>query len=93
VKRDPDLDPLPMWRQRQARMVAWWRRSRDRRQTAYRNVRKTGARALTLAISMLGVMLVSFGVYSIYAPAGYVVGGVLLWALQWNYGQEEGDGS
>jgi hypothetical protein len=42
---------------------------------------------------MLGVMLVSFGVYSIYAPAGYVVGGVLLWALQWNYGQEEGDGS
>lgn len=46
-----------------------------------------GRRALTLAISLLGAMLVSYGVWQVYAPAGFVTGGILLWAVQWNYGE------
>ncbi len=42
---------------------------------------------------MLGATLISYGVHSVHAPAGYVVAGLLLWAIQWNYGKEEGDGS
>ena len=89
---DPDLTPLPVWKQRRARMVAWWRRSRDRRRTACRTLKNTGARLLTLAISLVGATLVSYGVWSIFPPAGYVAGGLVLWALQWNYGKEEGSG-
>lgn len=36
-------------------------------------------------------MLVSFAVWQMYAPAGYGVGGLLVWALQWNYGKEGSD--
>lgn len=90
-KRDPLLDPQPKWRQIQARLVAWWRRSRDSRRNAYRNLKKAGRKGLTLAISVVGATLVSFGVWSVYAPAGYITAGALLWAIQWNYG-EEGDG-
>ena len=91
-KRDPDLTPLPVWRQRLARFLAWWGGSRDRRSIAYRNLKKAGRRGLTLAISLLGATLVSFGVWSVHHPAGYVTAGVLLWAVQWNYGDQEGDG-
>lgn len=28
----------------------------------------------------------------IYAPAGFIVGGLLVWAIQWNYGDEGSDG-
>jgi hypothetical protein len=41
---------------------------------------------------MAGATLVSFGAYQIYAPAGYLTAGLLLWALQWNHGNEEGQG-
>lgn len=91
-KRDPLLDPMPKWRQRQARLVAWWRRSRNARSNAYRNLKKAGRKGLTLAISVVGATLVSFGVWSVHHPAGYVVAGLLLWGIQWNYGKEEGDG-
>lgn len=84
--------PLPVWKQRQRALVAWWRRSKDRRQTAYRTLRITGARAFTLAVSLLGATLVSYGVHSVYEPAGFIAAGLLLWAVQWNYGDEEGDG-
>lgn len=87
-----DLTPLPKWRQRQARMVAWWKRSRDQRRTALQTVGKAGRRALTLAISVVGAILVSYGVWTAYAPAGYIIGGLLLWAIQWNYGDEGSDG-
>jgi hypothetical protein len=92
AKLAPDLVPLPVWKQKRAALVAWWRRSRDRRRTAYRTLAKTGASALTLAISLVGATLVSYGVWSLHHSAGYVVAGLLLWALQWNYGKEEGDG-
>ena len=92
MRKSDDLTPLPMWRQRQRALVAWWRRSKDRRQTAYHNLRITGARALTLAISLLGATLVSYGVYSVYEPAGFITAGLLLWGVQWNYGDEGSDG-
>lgn len=87
-----DLRPLPWYRQRLAQTRAWWVRSRNRRQDAYRNLKTAGRKGLTLAISVVGATLVSFGVYSTYAPAGYVVGGVLLWMIQWNYGEQKGSG-
>ena len=92
MKRDSDLTPLPRWKQRRAAVVAWWRRSRNRRQEHYRNLTNAARVGLTLAISMLGAMLVSYGVWSIYAPAGFMAAGVLLWAVQWNYGDKEGEG-
>ena len=73
-------------------MVARWHRSKDRRSRACRSLGNAGRRGLTLAISMLGAMLVSYGVWSIYAPAGFMAAGVLLWAVQWNYGDKEGEG-
>lgn len=30
-------------------------------------------------------MLISYGVYSVYPPAGLLVAGVLVWVLQWSY--------
>lgn len=91
-KRDPLLDPLPVWKQRRSALVAWWRRSRDRRRVLAGNLKKAGRRGLTLAISVLGATLVSYGVWSIYAPVGYITAGLLLWAIQWNYGDEGSDG-
>ena len=88
----PDLRPQPRWKQHRAALVAWWQRSRDRRQRAYTNLKTTGRRALTLAISLVGATLVSYGAWMIYAPAGMVIGGLLLWAIQWNYGSERGSG-
>lgn len=41
---------------------------------------------------MLGAILVAYGTWTVYAPAGWIVGGLLLWAVQWNYGDEGGDG-
>lgn len=87
-----DLRPLPKWKQKRAALVAWWRRSRDRRQTALQTAKKTGRRALTLVVSMVGATLISFGVWQVHDSAGYVVAGLLLWGIQWNYGKEEGDG-
>ena len=87
-----EFKPLPRWKQRRAALVAWWHRSRDQRRTALHTLRKTGRRALTLAISVLGAILISYGVYTVHASAGYVTAGLLLWAVQWNHGKEEGDG-
>jgi hypothetical protein len=91
-KRDPLLDPQPAWKRNQAELVAWLRRSRDRRQRALKNLKTAGRRALTLAISLVGATLVSYGAWMIYAPAGYLVAGGLLWVIQWNYGDEGSDG-
>jgi hypothetical protein len=73
-----DLKPLP-------RPVQWWRKSRNRRQTALTTFKNATAKALTLAISVAGAMLISYGVYSVYPPAGFLVAGVLVWVLQWSY--------
>lgn len=77
-----DLKPLP-------RRVQWWRRTRIRRQAAFTTFRSQVRKALTLAISVLGAMLVSYGVYQVYVPAGYVVGGMLCWVLLWSHEQDK----
>lgn len=77
------MKPLPEWRQ-------WWRRTRAERKKAYAILRIVGAKALAVAISVAAATLVSFGVWSIYAPAGYVVGGMLIWVLQWSHEQDKG---
>ena len=84
MKSSSDLTPLPRWRQKRAAMVAWWRRSRDSRRTAYQTLRNAGASFLTFAYSLLGGILVSFGVWCIYPPAGYIVGGLVCWLLEWS---------
>jgi hypothetical protein len=92
TKRDPLLDPQPVWRRKRAELVAWWQRSREARQRTLKNLGNAGRRGLTLAISLVGATLVSYGAWMIYAPAGYLVAGGLLWAIQWNYGDEGSDG-
>lgn len=80
-----DLKPLP-------KRVQWWRKTRNQRQAAYKSFKIGASKALTLAISMVGATLISFGVWSACAPAGYVVAGLLVWGIQWNYGEKEGEG-
>ena len=58
----------------------------------YATLRKAGRRGLTLAISVVGAILVSYGAWQVYGPAGYLLGGALLWVIQWNYGNEGSDG-
>lgn len=92
MRRSDEFKPLPVWEQRRRALVASWRRSRDRRRKAYRSLASAARRGLTLAISMLGATLVSYAAWMIYAPAGFGIAGVLLWAIQWNYGDREGEG-
>jgi hypothetical protein len=39
---------------------------------------------LTLAISVLGATLISYGVWLVYVPAGFVTGGFMAWLLLWS---------
>lgn len=87
-----EFKPLPVWKQRWRAARAAWRRSKDRRRRVCATLAIAGRRGLTLAISMVGVILISYGVWSIHHSAGYVVAGLLLWGIQWNYGKEEGGG-
>lgn len=40
---------------------------------------------MTLAVSVVGGILVAFGVHQVYEPAGYMVGGLMCWLLQWSH--------
>lgn len=87
-----DLTPLPRWKQRRAGMVAWWRKSKNGRQVALKNLRSAGAKALTLAISVVCAILVAYGVWLAYAPLGFAVGGLLGWLLLWSHEQDRQKG-
>lgn len=87
-----DLTPLPRWRQTVSRWSHKWKKGRGARSKAYRYLKIIGARLLTLAISMLGAILISFGVYQIYAPAGFIAGGILCWVLLWSEEQDRRSG-
>lgn len=78
-----DLTPLP-------RRVQWWHRTKNRRQTALTTFKSTASALLVLAISALGAILISFGVYQVYNPAGYVVGGMMCWVLLWSHERDKG---
>lgn len=90
MKKDlpDDLRPLPVWKQRLARFRAWWKRSKDRRRKGYRTLAIAAQRLLILAISVAGATLISYGAYLIYAPGGYIVGGLLAWVLLWSHEQD-----
>ncbi len=101
VRDDPK--PLPRWQQRRLEALARWRKWRSVRRIEWersRNVRhrrltafkRVGHRVWTLAISLVGATLVSFGVSLYSRPAGLIGGGLLLWASQWNYGTGRGEG-
>lgn len=78
-----DLTPLP-------RRVQWWRRTKNQRRAALTTLKSTAAALLVLAVSAAGAMLISYGVYSVYAPAGYVVGGLMCWLLLWSHEKDRG---
>ena len=78
-----DLKPLPAWRQK-------WRAGRIRRGKLYASLRKVGAKAASLAVSGAGAILIAYGVYSVFEPAGLVVGGILCWVLQWSHAKDGG---
>lgn len=85
-----DLKPLPTWQRRSRELRAWWRRKRIARQIAYKSFKVQVAKLLTLAISVVGATLISYGVYDVYAPAGYVVGGIMCWLLLWSHEKDRG---
>lgn len=78
-----DLTPLP-------RRVQWWRRTKNQRRAALTTLKSIAAALLVLAVSVTGAMLISYGVYSVYAPAGYVVGGLMCWLLLWSHEKDRG---
>lgn len=101
MSRNDDLTPLPdrerrrrerraMRAERRQRRLQWWLRSRDRRRHAFTSFKSGVARALTLATSVVGATLVSYGVWMIYAPAGYIVGGFIVWLLLWSHEKDKG---
>lgn len=89
-RTDPDLTPLPVWRQRLAAARAAWRRSKDRRKRAASTLQSAGTLALSLAISLAGGTLIAYGVYLIFEPAGYITGGLMAWLLQWSHEKDRG---
>ena len=72
--------------------VRWWREGRIARARAWKSFKAVVAKVLTLAISVLGATLISFGVWQMYAPAGYIVGGALIWVLLWSHEQDRKGG-
>lgn len=77
-----DLVPLP-------RRVQWWRSTADRRRSAWVSLQSVARSLLTIAITVLGGTLISFGVYSVYRPAGFVVAGLICWLLLWSHEQDK----
>lgn len=77
-----DLTPLP-------RRVQWWRRTKNQRHAALTTLKSTAAALLVLAVSAAGAMLISYGVYQVYPPAGYVVGGAMCWLLLWSHEKDK----
>lgn len=52
-------------------------------------MRIAGGKTLTLANSVLGGTLISFGVWMMHQPIGYIVAGVTVWYLQWSHEQDK----
>lgn len=76
--RTDDLTPLPLWKQR-------WRAGAVRRREALVAFKAMVATLVSLAVSVVGATLVAYGVWSMHAPSGFIVGGVLVYLLQWSH--------
>lgn len=77
-----DLKPLP-------KRVQWWRKTRNRRQQAYVTMGSAARKLSTLAITVLGAMLISYGAWLVVPAAGFVTGGILCWVLVWSHEQDK----
>lgn len=82
-------EPLPTWQRRARELAAYWRRTKNRRRETRKSFESGAAKLLTLAISVLGGILISYGVYQVYAPAGFVTGGFMCWLLLWSAEQDK----
>jgi hypothetical protein len=89
-RTDPDLTPLPVWRQHLARYRDTWRRSKDRRKAALAALQSAVTLGLSLAFSGAGATLISYGVWEMHRPAGYITGGLMCWLLQWSRERDRG---
>ena len=89
-RTDPDLTPLPIWRQKVARFKDQWRRSKDRRKVVYSTLVSAGTAMLSLVFAVAGATLIAYGVYEVYRPAGFVTGGIMCWVLQWSRERDRG---
>lgn len=78
-----DMTPLP-------RRVQWWRETKNQRQRALATFTSLASVLLVLALQAGGAILISLGVHQVYEPAGYVVGGLLCWVLQWSHEKDKG---
>lgn len=52
-------------------------------------IRSTVRQCWTTAVALTGALLVSYGCWTWNPGLGYVVGGILLWVIQWNSGDDE----
>jgi hypothetical protein len=77
-----DLVPLPA-------RVQWWRKTKNQRHAALKTLRSAAAALLILAVSVAGAMLISYGVYQVYPPAGFVTGGAMCWLLLWSHEKDK----
>lgn len=48
--------------------------------------------ALTFSLSLVGVLLIAYGVYRIYEPAGFIAAGLGAWAIEWRLDDDESAG-
>ena len=81
---DPDLTPLPPWRQHLARYRDAWRRSGDRRKRALVALHSAVSALVSLAFQAGGGTLIAYGAYLMAPPAGYITGGLMCWLLVWS---------
>ena len=83
-RTDPDLTPLPVWRQYLARYRAAWRGSKDRRKQGLVALHSAVTTLLSLAFQAGGGTLIAYGAYLMAPPAGYITGGLMCWLLVWS---------
>ena len=83
-RTDPDLTPLPVWRQYLARNLAAWRRSGDRRKRGLVALHSAVTTLLSLAFQAGGGTLIAYGAYLMAPPAGYITGGIMCWLVAWS---------
>lgn len=88
--RDPDLTPLPVWRQYLARYRDAWRRSKDRRKQALVALHSAVTSLLSLAFHAGGGTLIAYGAYLMAPPAGYITGGIMCWLVAWSAERDRG---